>query len=1178
MFLKRLELRGFKSFPNNTKIEFNKGVTAIVGPNGSGKSNILDAILWVFGEQSAKNLRGIKMEDVIFSGTESRRPMSFCEVSIVIDNMDKHFDLEYDEIIITRKAFRTGDSEYYINNKSCRLKDINELLMDSGIGKSGYSIISQGKVTEIVSGKGNDRRHIFDEAIGIVKMRSKKGEALSNLSKEEDNLDRVNDIISELELQTTSLKTEAEKANKFLELEHKLRNIEITRFVKDYEKLQEEINKIENDLGVCKYELEKNKFEFEKEEQNRLSLENTISTLEKQREQNLIKRNDINTLINNIRNDINLSEVNAQNIEKNKDKMSQEINKEKEYIKELEQSLVTLNASLNGKKLKLKDIDISLDELNEKVDLASREQEGFKSEYEKLNTKYETLITKNNTVEIDIERIKSSILFEEKSIFDKEVVLELNERKLKDLDLELLVLNKKYTDNESLLATLNKDIDDNSARTKQLNKQLSDKKEAETKLLSTKNETSNKIKFLKGLVYDNEGLSRGAKLVINKKNEIQGIYDVLSNLINVSEKYTKAIEITLGNQLQNIVVDNPDTAKKCIDIVKKNDGGRVTFLPVSSIRQREFNKDLSKEDGFLCMANDIIEVDKKFSDIVSSLVGNVAIFSDYDSAKLASSKHNATFRIVTIDGEQFNIGGSISGGSTRKGNNILSSKNELEKLKKQELGLTNELTVLQNDINDIIKDINISKNTSEELVTKYNETSLNAKQISFLKKSTSEVFEQCNDTINITKKEIQNLNLAIENKKEQCTSLNIEQQTIKEDIKNIDLGRKKYYNDNEQISEQNETILSDITANKILRNKVISEIDVINDKISEVNINKQKTEQKIIEVNNEIISQNEELSVINNDKTFLLAKLKSNEVMQDNISFEVEETSEKLVEYKATSKQNFDKYKEMSESLVNIEKSKITLEKNLENAREKIEGSQDYIWSKYELNYIDCRAFDYIEELIVDKDLEKKERALKQSIKELGSVNVNAPTQYADVKQRYDLLTTQREDIQEAHKNLLEIISTLTNEMESKFLSQFEVIEQNFNIVFREMFGGGEARLVLEDENDVLNSPILIKAQPPGKRLNHMTLLSGGEKALTAISLLFAILRMKDTPFCILDEVEAALDEANVKKYGDYLHEFAKKTQFIAITHRMGTMESSDTLYGVTMQEKGVSTLVSVEF
>lgn len=1176
MYLKRLDLQGFKSFPEKVKLEFHQGITAVVGPNGSGKSNISDAVRWVLGEQKVKSLRGDKMEDIIFAGTQNRKPLGFAEVSITLDNQDGKIPIDYTEVTVTRRVFRSGESEYLMNGTNCRLKDIHELFMDTGIGKEGYSIIGQGKIDEILSSKSDDRRKLFEEAAGIVKFKNRRNEAIVKLEKEQQNLTRIEDIVSELEIQIEPLFKQSETAKKYLSLKEKLKNIETHVFCIEAEKLEKEFSEIEKNYTIL---LENQKTEIESSSQIKIQIQQSKEKLEKLTKE-IQQENDkliqVRTEIERAEGDIKLTKEQIQNFEKEIERIEKEIDNKKIRIEKNKSEISIYQTKLTAIEIGRTAEKNNLRQLEEKFDSLSQDL-----------GKNESFIEKNKS-EL-IEKIRESTEIKG-DIFQKEsMIQQLNQRNNQITD-EKLYLHSQMQTQETHIAALEKQIEQNKIDKEQLQKeletiffktnQLQEEKECLKKLLQEKekslNEKNSRFSILSEMEKEHEGFFKSVKSVLNLK--IDGICGAVGELLTVSKKYETAIETALGAALQSIVTETEEQAKIAIEYLKKNHLGRATFLPLTAIKGKRLKKeDFEKEKGFLGIASDLIEYPKKFENIMLSVLGKVIVINQLDCAIAFAKKYHYAYKIVTLEGEILNAGGSITGGSsTKKTTNIFSRSREIKQLK----------DLLEKEKDNFLKQKEVVSQKELE-IEDYNQISIEKKMqiqklhltIDSAKQEKERISEQIvlqkekNHLYHIEEKQLQEQLFHVEEDKKICQSRLLK---IEKEMEQLNLIVSQYQKDVEDEKSSKENLLEQITKLKIsLSNyeqdeKTINE--TINRNMNENRLLKQEIEQFTLEMQqNAHLKKQKEKKIVSVQSS--LEEKKIQQQKQQEFLFSLTEDRKQNADNVIVLEEQLQEKLEVISQLKNDSFRLETKKEKLEEEKQKL---YQQMWEEYEITY--QMAKQLYDDTISYTEFKKEAKSLKLEIKALGSVNVNAIENYKKVKERYEFLSSQKKDILEAEKKLKEIIIELSNLMENQFKNQFTVISENFNLVFKEMFGGGKAYLKLSDETNVLESPVEIIAQPPGKNLQSMMLLSGGERALTAIAILFSILKMKPSPFCILDEIEAALDDANVKRYANYLEKFSKDTQFIVITHRKGTMEAADIMYGITMQEKGISKLVSVNF
>jgi chromosome segregation protein len=1183
LFLKKIEIRGFKSFADKVEFELEKGITGVVGPNGSGKSNISDAVRWVLGEQSAKSLRGSKMEDVIFAGTHLRKPLGFAEVSIIIDNTDGMLPVDYTEVIITRRMYRSGESEYYINKTSCRMKDITELFMDTGVGRDGYSIISQGRVEEIINAKPEDRREIFEEAAGITKYKTRKIESEKKLYNTEQNILRINDIVNELGNQIDPLYEESIKAKKYLSLKERLKVLEINTFIRNIDSLKDKLSDLDELYRQLKEELEANSKSNEEIEENYNKLKQDISnidgniesiqakiyTTENEMEKSVGEINVINEKINNL--DKNIKRINEE-IEENENhlkKLKATILENKKVIDDNNTELDKLKLDLNQKNTEFENISGSISQKDAHV-------EDLKTEViEILNSIAErkSAINGYNTYKSGIEKRREQIKREKLQ----------NKEKANELNLETANIEKEVEEQKKICGSNIKKIEAlENAKTGLIESKESNEK-AIFKLNGKMQTKSGLYKVLRNMENEFEGYNRSVREIMKQKgrsdNFSKGICGVVADIISVDEKYETAIEVALGGALQNIVTEDEFAAKKCIEYLKTNRFGRATFLPLTTISPRNYSANIKRvinKKGYIDLANNLVHYDNKYINIVSSLLGRVIVVDNIDNGMIIAKEINYSYKIVTTDGDIINPGGAFTGGSiNEKTGRILSRKREIDELLIDIKGLKESINEYEAKNKDIEKELDSVK---LRLTTSFEERHTSDLKLSSLEGSMSSY-----------KKDIERMSLEekslikeIEQLEEEYKEANIKLEQEISLLANLEDKSGKVSKE----AEEEQLKIKDISDK---RDALSDEITSLRVKITEHKHNIKEFENRNIEVNKNILELDElNCKKDNEKKTSIIEKEKLhvniNNINESDILLKQKNVSSKskledlFIEKKKNSmllEEIEKRKKEYGEAYQNLQSEVHKLEMQKARIDMEIENMQNKIWDEYELSY--ASAIKYRIEVNSMSQASKEINNIKSNIKELGIINVNAIEEYEKVKERFEFLTTQKNDLEEAKESLNKVILEMTEKMETQFSKNFEIINQNFNEVFAELFGGGKANLILCDDDDVLSSGIEIIAEPPGKKLQYLTLLSGGEKALTAIALLFAILRMKPSPFCILDEIEAALDDVNVARFANFLRELSKETQFIVVTHRKGTMEVADALYGVTMEEKGVSKLVSAK-
>ncbi|WP_168190017.1 chromosome segregation protein SMC [Caloramator sp. E03] len=1177
MYLKRLEIKGFKSFADRVDLEFGKGITAIVGPNGSGKSNIYDCIKWVLGEQSAKTLRGSKMEDVIFAGTENRKGLGCAEVSLTIDNSNKILPYDYSEITVTRRLFKSGESEYLINNTQCRLKDITELFMDTGIGTDGYSLIGQGKIEEILSSKSEDRRMLFEEAAGIVKYKTRKLEAEKKLESTRLNLVRILDIINNLEEQIEPLKHQSIKAKKFLVLREELKELDINVLLHSYESSKNKLN--DYLLDIQNLESSKNDLEIKKKEKLKLieSYKEKLYEIEKDFEIKNNERIALEKKYESLLGNLSLLDERKNNLIHEKERLIKEQEEEKGNAQNLnkEHELICIKRSeVNKEVLKIK------------------------SEIEMLEEEYNAINNKCNEYEALLERKKGDLLQVIKDISDinnkinsSAIMLDNLKNRKNQLNRDLELRNNKISELNIEVEKILKFIESYNNDLKIIKQEALDITNY-IKLLESKEENLNKqskicfenlktyeakYKTLLDMDKDMEGFNRAVKSIIKNYLDKSRVFGTVSDLIEVPKGYETAIEIALGATMQNIVVDNEDTSIMLIDYLKKNNIGRATFLPLSIIKGKEISdtKEWKNSLGFLGIASDIVKYDLKFKNIITNILGRVLVCDNLENAKSIARKTNYNYRIVTLEGDVVNVGGAFTGGSnTIKTTGVFARKNEIEELKN-----------LVSQEKDRIKKISeeIYANSQEVIEKKNSLNSYNQKIVDISSKIQNE-----NQRLEIINNEITNIKEIVKDIKIEIEQIDIEnnkntqnetynkavldnylnnQKSIEREIEDIQLNFKN-------MKEQKDVISKDLTAKKIIYAERQKTVELIESEIERLEKELKSIKQKIEYQANEIKSIDKRIISVEND-------LKKTKDDIDNIVVTIELFKKKFNDIEVSKKQLSELilveegyFSEIERDIMNIINSMHKIEISKSKLESEIEMYTKKIWDDYEISI--AQAIQYKKSLKSIADANSRISQLKSEIKSLGEININAIEEYKRVTERYDFLTKQKEDLVKAENSLIDIINEIEKKMKEQFEEKFEIIRNNFNQTFKELFGGGFADLKLES-NDILNCGIDIIVQPPGKKLQSLSLLSGGERGLAAIALLFAILRMKPTPFCVLDEIEAALDDANVSRFAKFLKDYSKKTQFIIITHRKGSMAAADMLYGVTMEEKGISKVISLK-
>ena len=1180
MYLKRLELQGFKSFADKTVLEFMPGITAVIGPNGSGKSNISDSIRWVLGEQSMKSLRGTKSLDIIFSGTQNRKSLGFAEASLVFDNTDGALPIEYTEVTVTRKIYRSGETGYYINKVPCRLKDVLELFMDTGIGKDGYSIIGQGKIDEILSNKSEDRRHIFEEAAGIVKFRTRKAESEKKLEHTKLNLLRINDILAEIEANIEPLKAQSEKAKKYLSLREELKSIEIGLFLYNIEKYKTSLEEIVKDEEIYTTQCEEEEEKLEKIKQLKEALKEEVDRITNQIEEMSNIGFESQKEIEMLNSDINVANTRINNNEENKQRYEKEIEeleiRKKELedeIKQKEEKRDNLKQNREKYEKELEEKEKALEEITKKLSSKELEIEGYKKQVEENTDKKYELQSQSHEQDINFEndekrqrQIKSEI---------SNYISELDATRLQKED-----ISKGFYEIESKRNSILKSLEEINVK-----KQSSDQKikAYNTQINQLENEMrikESRLRFLVETEKEKEGYVKSVKSLLkdceNVKELGKGMHGVLANIIDVSEQYQTAIEMSLGMSLQNIVTDTEQDAKRLVEHLRKNNLGRASFLPIASVRGKKLDKIKGKENGVIGIASDLIKFDKKYEQIIVSLLGRTVIVDNMDNAIKVAKQNGYTFRIMTLDGDMINPSGAITGGSVAKKTvNILGRGKEIEKLQKEIKDIKQKIEKIkqekeefENSIEDTIEmatslekelqEIDITYATEKQKVVAIDENIEKLEKRLQKLKDEKQQLEKHKEEAKNTKQEIEKEIEELTNQNEELTKvitefaeLNKDNQKYVDDlnfdITNLKISVSSFDESEASIEEMKERINMDIENTlKSIENKKL-QIEQIKSDNFNLQETIKETKQKIENIKEEVKNSGNKIEELKNDRQDKNKKLSEQE----------DEISEK-----------FKVIEDLKSQIVKIDVKKTKLEEDIQSIINKM-------WEEYELT-----PNNITEEYKKPENVamtQKKVNNLRSDIRNLGSINIDSIEEYKNTKERYDFMCEQRVDLENTMAKLRKMIQEMTTTMKQQFKEQFELINKNFAEVFKELFGGGNASLKLEDEENILDCGIEITVQPPGKKLQNMMLLSGGEKAFTAIALLFAILKINPAPFCVLDEIEAALDDVNVYRFAEYLKKFSKDTQFLVITHRKGTMEAADTVYGVTMEESGISKLLSMK-
>ncbi|SFK26176.1 condensin subunit Smc [Halobacillus dabanensis] len=1175
MFLKQLDTIGFKSFAERVTVDFVSGVTSVVGPNGSGKSNITDAIRWVLGEQSARSLRGSKMEDIIFAGSESRAPLNRAEVTLTLDNTDRKLPLDYQEVSVTRRVYRSGESEFYINNQTCRLKDIVDLFMDSGLGREAFSIISQGKVEEILSSKAEERRSIFEEAAGVLKYKQRKKKAEYKLSETQENLNRVEDIIYEIDGQLEPLKEQAAVAKDYLEKKEELKNIEISLLITQIEQVHGDWQRILKELDHIKKQESELVLKIDEKESLLTKQRKEVKALDESLENLQGKLLDLTRELESLEGKKQLMQERHKHFEENKSKLE-------EAYEDLSEKLLSIKSIAGEESKKLqetkqqkqetkRELNQTTKALNQDIHLIEEQIEDLKSEYIELLNKQAAKRNERQLLEKQLSQIHSKKGVQVDKFKDLRSEREQLEETLRVTTTELDQITRERKELEEQVRELNAKLENNKKTYQEWQEKLYKGYQYLEKMRSKK-------EMLEDMKEDFSGYFHGVREVLKaaQKGEVKGINGAVLELIDIPSNLITAIETALGAQAQHIVVEDERTGRQAIHWLKSNNKGRATFLPLTSIQPRSVHgaSSLAQQNGFVGVAADLIGYDQAYKRAIEHLLGHIVIAKDLESANSLANFLNRKYRIVTLEGDVVNPGGSMSGGAKKQSKqSLFTREKELQELSEKIVEFDTKALDVENKVKQL-------KETLAEQEKEKEQWSLK------LSKMKQDEYEKQSDQ----------------------RELQVKLDHLNDQLQLFDQDQEQYNQDTHQADKQLKELDETLTT-------VESELEVIQQKIEELTVTKeqqkedeaklldrkQKLQIQLAEQESAVNNQQEKVDRYQQEKDLIEQELRGNrasyeqlmEVADSNqteeeVSVQIEETRDekekisiKIKEVREERHQKGEEIQQVEQSLKEVQRSHQNYVQDIQQKEVKanrldveLENMLTYLQEEYVITFEKAKR-DYVEVEDVEA-ASTRVKLIKRSIEELGTVNLGAIEEFDRIKERYEFLKGQQEDLLEAKQTLHSVIDEMDGEMKRKFEDTFTKIRSEFSEVFRTLFGGGSADLQLTDPTDMLETGVDIVAQPPGKKLQNMSLLSGGERALTAIALLFSILRVRPVPFCVLDEVEAALDEANVDRFAKFLKEFSERTQFIVITHRKGTMEESDVLYGVTMQESGVSKLVSV--
>ena len=1177
MYLKSIEVHGFKSFANKIVFEFHNGITGIVGPNGSGKSNVADAVRWVLGEQSAKQLRGASMQDIIFAGTENRRPVSYAYVAITLDNADHVLPVEYEEVTVARRVYRSGESEYLLNGSTCRLKDVAELFYDTGIGKEGYSIIGQGQIERILSGKPEERRELFDEAAGIVKFKRRKAATQKKLEHERENMVRIHDILTELERQVVPLEKQAEKAKIYMKKKDELKVFEVNLFLLDMERNEQQCREVEEKYQIADAQLKETETQFEQTRAEYDSLtehleqeEAAITRIRDKISDSAVRKGKLEGEVNVLLEQIHTAQMSQEHYQNRKEAIEKDTAERQNSRREYEEQKAKLDAQLADIVNKRREAQERLEQIRQQIASCNETIERGKNEIiELLNHKgsikgqqqrFDMMLEQVNIRNAQLNQRKLRRKSEEA---DLETVIEQHRETLQTLEERILQLQEAEQEYQDRRLEARRSMDQARAEMEQTAAEF--------------HKTRSRLETMRNIAERYDGYGNSIRRIMEQKVNEPGIHGVVADLIHVEKKYETAIETALGGSIQNIVTKDEETAKKMVRFLKEKKYGRATFLPLTSVngRNANYNERALSGDGVIGMANTLVRTEPAYEGVMAYLLGRIFVVDHIDHAIQLAREFHYSLNIVTLEGEHLIPGGSISGGAFRNSSNLLGRKREIEELETQLKQLTDRRDHLQDKIQEI--------QSAQELLRAEQEKNKTVSQQAYLEQNTAKM----------------NLERVLEQKYESekaAAALAAETKELEQQKEQVTAQRGQVAAQLEEISAKEQQINEETAAaQKALEehqkseqefSQALSEIQMeeagfgqqtgfIHENMKRIDAELAKLQEELVQLESGAEHADADVAQKEQEIADLRAQIAQSASGNTRCEQELEEKMKQKESMTARQKGFFEKREELSERKNMLDKEIFRLNSQKEKLEEAKESQTNYMWSEYELTphqAMKLRDMQY-NDTSATKNLIKQ---TKEEIRKLGDVNVNAIEEYKEVSERYGFLKTQHDDLIQAEKTLLGIIEELDTGMRKQFAEKFAEIQREFDKAFKQLFGGGKGTLELLEDEEILECGINIIAHPPGKKLQNMMQLSGGEKALTAISLLFAIQNLKPSPFCLLDEIEAALDDSNVGRFAKYLHKLTKNTQFIVITHRRGTMEQVDRLYGITMQEKGVSTLVSV--
>lgn len=1178
MLLKSLELQGFKSFPDKTKIEFGKGLTAVVGPNGSGKSNLSDAMRWVMGEQSTKTLRGSKMEDVIFTGTQQRKSQGFAQVSLTIDNSDRSLAVDSDEVIITRRLNRNGDSEYKINHASVRLKDINELLMDTGLGRDGYALVGQGRIAEIIQSKSDQRREIFEEAAGISKFRYRKNEAVHKLEASEENLLRLQDILSELEQRVEPLKKQSEKAKAFLQLSQEKRQLEVALWNLNLDQTSQKLKEQEDKILACQVE-------HEDLQQSSQALEEKINQSYEEMQRCLSRAEDCRQEKEELEQQ-NSALLSQEAVGKNNlEHFDQETARLSQQLEDFKRNQQQTGRLLQERQRQRESLEAALEETNEKLEAArgqlaelAKQDQGADQQSAQLSKRINELLLLENEDKLTVIQLTGQTEEDANSYQNNQIMLSQMKDNAQGTQREL----KQAQELAQLLTQRMETLENQKAgyrfKLEGRQKKLEQEQAQAEELLTQAGQLRQKAKLLRDLEDNLEGFAYSVKAVMkqSKNGRLEGIHGTVARLLQVPEEYALAIETALGGSMQHIVVENENAAKSAIRFLKQQNAGRATFLPLTSVKGRELTGyDLTDQEGYVDLASHLVKADAQYQGIVDSLLGRIVVAEDLDCAAAMGRQFGYRFKIVTLDGQVVNAGGSFSGGSKSRSAGLLSRAGEITQLQQQAEALAQRSQQQSQDTKKLEQEVNTLKAQlgaleSEQITVKEDRIRCEGEQ-----KRLEALEAEYSRRVQEMEQELEGFLQRLQEKNQKIANLRRRQGETQRELEQAQQTLQSLRGQGDLLRKQREEVNASIQQLQLSQLAQQKDVDSLLETMEQLMGQSRESEQLQQQLARQIQQLGQQRTQQQQQIQQCAKQRETNRLTQQKLEEQVQRILQQRtqLEQAATGlreeeKQYSRRREEVSRRLAQLEERRDTLQKEYDEVIRKL-------WEEYELTRSQARQ----EAQQPDDPAKAKTRlaAVKGEIRSLGSVNLSAIEEYEEVSQRYEFMSRQLADVEQSRKELEDLIKQLTRKMEELFAQSFEEINQNFQKIFVDLFGGGHGELKLTDPEDLLGSGIEIIVQPPGKVIRHLSALSGGEQSFVAIAIYFAILKVRPAPFCILDEIEAALDDVNVARYAEYLRLMSDKTQFIAITHRRGTMEEADVLYGVTMQEKGVSKLLKLD-